>query len=122
MRWINDSQATIPAAAIAALEAFDAPIILISGGKHKGLAYDTFADAVAAHARAAVLIGETADELAAQIGGRVLVERASDMEAAVAAAASWLERGCGAARSGRRQLRHVHGLRRARRCVPGRGR
>ena len=88
VRWINDSQATIPAAAIAALEAFDAPIILISGGKHKGLAYDTFADAVAAHARAAVLIGETADELAAQIGGRVPVERASDMGAAVAAAAS----------------------------------
>ena len=37
MRWVNDSQATIPVAAIAALEAFDAPIVLIAGGKDKGL-------------------------------------------------------------------------------------
>jgi UDP-N-acetylmuramoylalanine--D-glutamate ligase len=93
VRWINDSQATIPVAAIAALEAFDSPIILISGGKDKGLSYDAFADAIATHARAAVLIGETADELAAQIGDRVRVERARDMAAAVAAAAGFASRG-----------------------------
>ena len=87
VRWVNDSQATIPVAAIAALEAFDAPIVLISGGKHKGLAYDAFADAIAARARAAILIGETADELAALIADRVTVERAPHMPAAVAAAA-----------------------------------
>ncbi len=88
VRWINDSQATIPVAAIAALEAFDAPIVLISGGKDKRLSYDVFADAVATHARAAVLIGETADELATLIADRVPVERAADMHAAVAAAAA----------------------------------
>ena len=87
VRWINDSQATIPVAAIAALEAFDAPIVLISGGKDKGLAYADFADAVAARARAAILIGETADELASLIGDRVPVARAADMASAVAAAA-----------------------------------
>ncbi len=48
VRWVNDSQATIPVAAIAALEAFEAPIVLIAGGKDKGLAYDAFADAIAA--------------------------------------------------------------------------
>ena len=83
VRWVNDSQATIPVAAIAALEAFEAPIVLIAGGKDKGLAYDEFAEAVAAHCRAVVLIGETADELAALIGDRVPVERASDMPDAV---------------------------------------
>jgi UDP-N-acetylmuramoylalanine--D-glutamate ligase len=87
VRWVNDSQATIPVAAIAALEAFDAPIVLISGGQGKGLAYDAFADAVARHAKAAILIGETADELEALIGGRVAVRRADDMTAAVRAAA-----------------------------------
>ena len=50
MRWVNDSQATIPVAAIAALEAFDAPIVLIAGGKGKGLAHEPFAEAIAAHA------------------------------------------------------------------------
>jgi UDP-N-acetylmuramoylalanine--D-glutamate ligase len=88
VRWMNDSQATIPVAAIAALEAFDAPIVLIAGGKDKGLAYDEFADAAAAHCRAVVLIGETADELAALIGDRVSVERASDMPDAVRRAAA----------------------------------
>ncbi len=87
VRWVNDSQATIPVAAIAALQAFDAPVVLIAGGKDKGLTYDAFADAIAARTRAAVLIGETADELAALIGDRARIERAADMEAAVRLAA-----------------------------------
>ena len=93
VRWVNDSQATIPVAAMAALEAFDAPIVIISGGKDKGLAYGDFADAVAARARAAVLMGETADELASLIGDRVPVERAADMAAAVATAAGLAQPG-----------------------------
>jgi UDP-N-acetylmuramoylalanine--D-glutamate ligase len=86
VRWVNDSQATIPAAAIAALEAFDAPIILITGGKDKGLSYEGFADAIASRARAAVLIGETADALEGLLGRRVPVHRARSMEEAVATA------------------------------------
>ena len=86
VRWINDSQATIPQAAIAALEAFDAPIVLIAGGKDKGLEYRAFADAIAVHGRVAVLIGETAGELESLIGARVPVRRAASMEEAVAIA------------------------------------
>ncbi|MEO6577953.1 MAG: cyanophycin synthetase, partial [Candidatus Limnocylindria bacterium] len=87
VRWVNDSQATIPVAAIAALEAYDAPIILISGGQGKGLDYDELAEVVVGRARAVVLMGETADELASLIRDRVPVERASDMADAVAKAA-----------------------------------
>ncbi len=87
VHWVNDSQATIPAAAIAALEAFEQPIVLIAGGKDKGLDYAAFAVAIAARARAAVLIGETADVLASLIGDRVPVERATSMEEAVRTAA-----------------------------------
>jgi len=86
VRWINDSQATIPQAAIAALEAFDAPIVLIAGGKDKGLDYAAFADAIASRVRAVVLIGETADELERLVVGRVPVRRASSMDEAVAIA------------------------------------
>ncbi|MGZ8513138.1 MAG: UDP-N-acetylmuramoyl-L-alanine--D-glutamate ligase [Candidatus Limnocylindria bacterium] len=93
VRWINDSQATIPLAAIAALEAFDTPIVLIAGGRHKGLDYHGFADSIAARARGAVLIGETADELDALIGGRVPVFRASSMPEAVALAAELVRPG-----------------------------
>jgi UDP-N-acetylmuramoylalanine--D-glutamate ligase len=93
VRWVNDSQATIPAAAIAALEAFDRPIVLIAGGKDKGLDYAAFADAISARVRTVVLIGETADELARVLGDRVPVERAASMDDAVAAAARLAEPG-----------------------------
>lgn len=93
VRWFNDSQATIPAAAIAALAAFEAPIVVISGGKDKGLSYAAFAEAIVARCRAAVLIGETADQLAELIAGRVPIERSSDMAGAVDAATQLAQRG-----------------------------
>jgi UDP-N-acetylmuramoylalanine--D-glutamate ligase len=94
VRWMNDSQATIPLATLAALDAFgDAPIVLIAGGKAKGLAYDALAEAIVARCRAAVLIGETADELERLVAGRVPVIRAASMAEAVAAAAAVARRG-----------------------------
>ena len=88
--WVNDSQATIPMAAIGALDAFaPAEVVLIAGGKDKGLDYGAFADAIARRCRAAVLIGETADRIEQLIGGRVPVVRAEVMRDAVAAAAAW---------------------------------
>jgi len=94
VRWINDSQATIPVATIAALEAFDdAPVVLIAGGKDKGLAYDELADAAATRTRAVVLLGETADEVETLIAGRVPVRRAASMDDAVRIAATLAEPG-----------------------------
>jgi UDP-N-acetylmuramoylalanine--D-glutamate ligase len=93
VRWINDSQATIPAAAIAALRAFDAPIVLVCGGKDKGLDYAAFADEIVARARACVLIGETAAELERLIGARVATRSAPSMLEAVRLAASLAEPG-----------------------------
>jgi UDP-N-acetylmuramoylalanine--D-glutamate ligase len=87
VRWVNDSQATIPVAAIAALHAFDAPIVVIAGGQGKGLDYGEFADAIAERCRAAVLIGETAGELETLIAGRVPLHRAASMGEAVDVAA-----------------------------------
>lgn len=86
VRYVNDSQATIPLAAMAALQAFDAPVVLIAGGKDKGLEYAELADRIADRCRAAVLMGETADELERAIDGRVPVVRAASMDEAVAEA------------------------------------
>jgi len=89
VRYVNDSQATIPMAATASIEAFaPAPVVLIAGGRGKGLDYGDVADAAARHARVAILIGETADELERQIAGRVPVRRAGSMEEAVESAAA----------------------------------
>ena len=94
VRWVNDSQATIPMAAVAALEAFGpAPVILIAGGRGKGLEYAELADAIATRAKAAILIGETAEALAALVGDRLTVRRAAGMGEAVAEAARLAEPG-----------------------------
>lgn len=88
VRWVNDSQATIPMAAMAALEAYaPAPVILIAGGRGKGLDYRALTDAIAGRARSAILIGETAAELAQLLGDRLPVLRASNMDEAVESAA-----------------------------------
>ncbi len=87
--FVNDSMATIPVAAEAALAAFAGrQVVLVAGGQGKGLAFDALGDAIGAGCRAAVLIGEVADEIEAAIAGRVPVIRAVSMEAAVRAAAS----------------------------------
>ena len=88
VRWVNDSQATIPVAAVAALRAFaPARVVLITGGKDKGLDYEELADEMVAHCAAVVLIGETADELQRLVAGRVATHGAGSMDEAVALAA-----------------------------------
>ena len=83
--FVNDSQGTQPDAVIAALRSFDAPLVLIAGGRTKNVPLDDLAAVVAERAVAAVLIGETADEMAALFtrAGLVHIERATDMGDAV---------------------------------------
>jgi UDP-N-acetylmuramoylalanine--D-glutamate ligase len=63
VRFINDSQGTQPDAVIAALEAFPAPVVLIAGGRDKGVDLRDLAPVAAARAVAAVLIGESGPDL-----------------------------------------------------------
>jgi UDP-N-acetylmuramoylalanine--D-glutamate ligase len=83
--FVNDSMGTQPEAVIAALRSFEAPIVLIAGGRSKDLPLDELAAEVAARASAVVLIGETADQMAelfTRAGVREM-ERATDMDDAV---------------------------------------
>jgi UDP-N-acetylmuramoylalanine--D-glutamate ligase len=67
VRYIDDSIATSPARAIVALQAIDAPVILIAGGRDKRLPWDDFARVVARRVRALLLIGEAADDIEAAV-------------------------------------------------------
>jgi UDP-N-acetylmuramoylalanine--D-glutamate ligase len=67
VRWYNDSKATTPQSAIAALEAFDQPTILIAGGYDKHLPFDQFGRKIAEKTKAAILIGQTAPKIAEEI-------------------------------------------------------
>ncbi|MBV8339286.1 MAG: UDP-N-acetylmuramoyl-L-alanine--D-glutamate ligase [Candidatus Eremiobacteraeota bacterium] len=80
--WIDDSKATNPAAAVAALESLTRPIILIAGGKSKNTDFTTFAAAVSKRAKRAILIGETAREIGQLVEGPT-VAYAPTLDAAV---------------------------------------
>lgn len=60
VRYINDTAATTPEAAIAALHSFNAPIVLIAGGADKQLSFEDFAQEIATRAKAVVLLHGTA--------------------------------------------------------------
>jgi UDP-N-acetylmuramoylalanine--D-glutamate ligase len=84
VRFYDDSKGTNVGASVAALEGFEAPVVLIAGGDGKGQDFAPLAPAVKAHARAVVLIGRDADAIAmALVGSGVRLERAATMEAAV---------------------------------------
>jgi UDP-N-acetylmuramoylalanine--D-glutamate ligase len=63
VRFVNDSQGTQPDAVIAALRAFEPPIVLIAGGRDKDIDLSALPPVVAERAAAAVLIGESGPTL-----------------------------------------------------------
>jgi UDP-N-acetylmuramoylalanine--D-glutamate ligase len=85
VRYVNDSQGTQPDAVIAALRAFDAPIVLIAGGRDKGVDLSDLPPVVAERAAAAVLIGESGPDLEARFvaAGLSRTERSETLEDAV---------------------------------------
>jgi UDP-N-acetylmuramoylalanine--D-glutamate ligase len=88
VRYVNDSQGTQPDAVIAALESFERPLVLIAGGRDKGVDLAGLAEVAARRADAAVLIGESGPGIAAlfRARGMMAVELAPTLEAAVARA------------------------------------
>ena len=91
--YVNDSKATNPSAAERSLAGAEAPVVWIAGGRGKGLDFRMLAAMAAERARAAVLIGEARDELAAALQGRVDTYREADLAAAVRRAAELAQAG-----------------------------
>ena len=79
--WYDDSKATTPASVLAAVSGFSS-VVLIAGGRNKGLDLGVLASAVPP-IRAAVAIGEAAGEVVDALGAAVPVVVAGDMESAV---------------------------------------
>ncbi len=79
--WYNDSKATVPHATAVAVSGFDS-VVLIAGGRNKGLDMATLASTVPP-VRAVVATGAAADEVAAVYEAVVPVEQADSMEQAV---------------------------------------
>ena len=60
VRYYNDSIASSPSRTIAGLRSFDQKIILIAGGKDKGIPYDALGPEVNEHVKLLILCGATA--------------------------------------------------------------
>jgi UDP-N-acetylmuramoylalanine--D-glutamate ligase len=89
VRYVNDSKATNPDAAEAALDAYPERVHLIAGGRGKGTSFAALARAARGAVERAYLIGETAGDLAAALAAEgVPHESPGTLEAAVAAAAA----------------------------------
>ncbi|WP_423232437.1 hypothetical protein PVA48_07150 [Akkermansia sp. JRP_AM1] len=63
MLWLNDSKATNLHALEAALKSQNSPVILIAGGKDKGLDYLPLRPMLKEKVRACVVFGQIADQL-----------------------------------------------------------
>jgi UDP-N-acetylmuramoylalanine--D-glutamate ligase len=86
VRWYDDSKATNPHAAVAAVEGFDS-VVLLAGGRNKGLDLSALS-AVADRVRAVIALGEAAPQVAEAFAGRSPVWVAESMREAVQLAAN----------------------------------
>ena len=66
--WYDDSIATSPERAIAAIDSFDEPIILIAGGRDKDLPWEEFGRKVRQKVDHLVLFGEAAELIRGVVG------------------------------------------------------
>lgn len=99
VRWVNDSIATTPERAVAGLRAFEAPLVLLAGGRDKGLDWEPLAAAALEHCRHVIAFGECGQTIVravheargeAEQPGLSLV---TGLEQAVAQAAELAQRG-----------------------------
>lgn len=91
--FINDSKATNVDATLRALESLKGDIILIAGGKDKGNDYRPLRPMIEGKVKTLILIGETKEKIAAQVGNGIKTCILSDLEEAVNVAYSLAKAG-----------------------------
>lgn len=83
VKFINDSKATTADSAIWAIENINEPIILIAGGRHKGIDYRVILEPAKGKVKQVVLIGEAKEKIASDIGREIPTEQVASLEEAV---------------------------------------
>ena len=96
--FYNDSIATSPTRAIAALKAFDKPVILIAGGRDKKSPYNEFAKEILANVKALFLTGEAAFKIKSEVDAvkeaeEIQIFMIDDFASCVKAAAGYAKNG-----------------------------
>lgn len=97
VRWYNDSIATAPERTMAAVRAFEEPIVLLLGGRDKDLPWDDLAALIHQRVDHVVLFGEAAEKIEKAVAGSgsrpQTLTRCETLEQAVLQAAEVAEAG-----------------------------
>jgi UDP-N-acetylmuramoylalanine--D-glutamate ligase len=93
VQYYNDSKATNVDAAVKAIEAFPGPLLVILGGRDKGSPYAPLRELLRERARLALLIGESAEKIASDLGDAVQFENAGTLPQALRIAAAHAQPG-----------------------------
>ncbi len=91
--YVNDSKGTNVGAVLKCLEGFPEPVVLIAGGKDKGIDFRPLREPLRRKARAAVLFGEARGRMERELSGTVPLADADTLEDAVRRAAGLARRG-----------------------------
>ena len=98
-RWYNDSIATAPERSMAAIRAFDEPIVLLLGGRDKNLPWEELAQLIDERVDHVVLFGEAAEKIQKTVDSlglrekRFTISRAEHLRDAVIQAAEVADAG-----------------------------
>lgn len=91
--FINDSKGTNIGATVASINGLEQPIILIAGGQGKDQDFRELADACKGRVKTAVLFGQDAATIAQALNDTLPCHRVSDLQQAVASAATLAQSG-----------------------------
>lgn len=83
VKFINDSKATTVESCKMALENLSSPVILIAGGRHKGLDYSGLLSSARGKVKVAILIGEARQNIREAFKEELPLEEANTLEEAV---------------------------------------
>ena len=96
-QWYNDSIATTPERAMAAIHSFDEPIVLLAGGRDKKLPWYDFADLVHKRVSHLILFGEAKEKITKaldmSVNGEFITTSCLDLQEAVQVAAKIIRPG-----------------------------
>lgn len=82
-KFYNDSKSTSPDATLRALESLPPPIILIAGGKDKGVSFEPLRETIEKKVKLMVLMGESRFRMEKDLGGKVGASLAASLEEAL---------------------------------------
>jgi UDP-N-acetylmuramoylalanine--D-glutamate ligase len=96
--WYNDSIATAPERAVAAVKSFSEPLILLAGGRDKDLPWDKFTEVVHRHVKHLILFGEAVEKISramtvSKTMSNIEITRCSGLQEAVQTAANSIKPG-----------------------------